>query len=183
MGFKFVLAISLSLLTSVPVAPAANRIGLAAEATGQNSDIAITKGISTTPRFTVAYPDHWFEYSNNQRDYVIIYNQRPTEAYSETAPPYLIKTDLSIQNTSLRDALQMYRDEPGRARRIEEVTINGRLGVRVWEDSQGWAFPNVLITYIPLDDREVLTIASYYSRQNQDAEAAILRVHDSVQLR
>lgn len=149
----------------------------------QADGVASGKGVSSTPRFTIAYPDHWFEYSNNQRDYVIIYNQRPPETYRETAPPYLIKTDASIQTMSLREALQGYRDQPGRARRIEEVTINGRLAVRVWEDSEGWAFPNVLITYIPLGEAEVFTIASYYSRQNPYAEAAILRVQDSVQVR
>ncbi|WP_198805267.1 hypothetical protein [Leptolyngbya sp. BL0902] len=157
-------------------------IGLAAT-TPQTNLVASIQGTSSTPRFTVTYPDHWFEYSNNQRDYVIIYNQRTSGAYRETAPPYLIKTDASIQSTSLREALQVYRDQPGRARRIEEVVINGRLAVRVWEDSEGWAFPNVLITYIPTGEAEVFTIASYYSRQNQYAEAAILQVHASVQLR
>jgi hypothetical protein len=177
------LTFSLSIVPLVHGSLMSDQVSQIAAPPPQADLVAMTKGISATPRFTVTYPDHWFEYSNNQRDYVIIYNQRTSGAYSETAPPYLIKTDASLQNTSLREALQIYRDQPGRARRIEEVVINGRLGVRAWEDSEGWAFPNVLITYIPTGDAEVFTIASYYSRQNQYAEAAILRVHDSVQLR
>lgn len=177
------LTFSLSLVPLAPASLMSGQVSQIADPQPQADLVAMTKGVSITPRFTVTYPDHWFEYSNNQRDYVIIYNQWTSGAYSETAPPYLIKTDVSLQNTSLREALQIYRDQPGRARRIEEVVVNGRLAVRVREGSSGWAFPNVLITYIPLGDREVFTIASYYSRQNQYAEATILRVHDSVQLR
>ncbi len=186
MWFHLAVAFSLSVLSlgSGGLIPKLlpQRIGLAATMP-QANPVATTKGISTTPRFTVTYPDHWIEYSNNQTDYVIIYNQRIPAIHGGTAPPYLIKTDLFIQNADLRDILQADQEEPSPTRRAEVVTVNGRPGVRVWEATPGLDFPHLLATYLPMGNGEVFTIVSYYSCQNQYAEAAILRLHDSVQLR
>jgi hypothetical protein len=136
------------------------------------------KATVTTLRFSIDYPDHWIV-TDNRNDYVIIYNQSPPQMGGGEAPPYMIKTDISVQQTSLREALSTYENEPDRVRRIEEVTINGRLGVRVWGESEGWAFPNSLITYIPVSDREVAYVISFYSPENQAAERAIIQMQNT----
>lgn len=171
------LGLVFSLLLVAPMGPGA------AIANPQISQRTEARGVSTTSRFTITYPDHWLETSNNNRDYVIIYNQPPPAFGGQEAPPYMIKTDVGLQNISLRQALQIYRDEPGRVRQIQEVTVNGRLGVRVWESSEGWDFPDSIITYIPMSDSAVIYAISFYSRQNQYAEPAILGVHNSLQVR
>lgn len=140
-----------------------------------------TQGVAATERFSLTYPNHWMV-TRNSNNYVIIYNQTPPQVGGNIASPYLIKTDASFMETSLREAIQPYHDEPGRVRRIEEVVVNGRLGVRIWEASEGWDFPNTLITYVPVSDQEIAFVASYYSLENQFAEAAILRLHDSLVL-
>lgn len=142
---------------------------------------AMTQRVATTDRFSLSYPNHWMV-TQNSDNYVMIYNQTPPTVGGDVAPTYLIKTDASFMTTTLREAIQPYHDEPERIRQIEEVVVNGRLGVRIWEASDGWDFPNTLITYIPISDQEVAYVASYYSLENQFAEAAILQVHDSLVL-
>lgn len=163
------------------VAPLWPDIAAASPPLGQ---MAESKGVSTTSRFTITYPDHWIEASNNQGS-VVIYNQQFQEVGSSIFPSlYMIKTDANLQNISLRQALQSHRDRSSQdqVRRTEEVTINGRLGVRLWlyEDL---TMSNSIVTYIPVSDRAVIHVASFYYEENQFAEPAILQVHDSLQVR
>ena len=99
-----------------------------ATASPQIAQRAETKGISTTSRFTITYPDHWIEHSNRQNS-LIIYNQQPQGVgVGFLTSLYMIKTDASLENMSLRQALQSHRDNPSSVNRTEEVTVNGRLG-------------------------------------------------------
>jgi hypothetical protein len=83
-----------------------------------------TKETVTSQRFSVDYPDHW-SVTQNDNDYVIIYNQRPAGVTTTGATSlYLIKTDVSIQPNSLRDAILGIGDEPEDIQRIELVEIN-----------------------------------------------------------
>lgn len=141
-----------------------------------------TKRISTTSRFTITYPDHWIE-TQNSRDYVIIYNQQSQRVGGGLFTSlYMIKTDVSLQNMSLRQALQSHRDNPRSVNRTEEVTVNGRLGVRLWlyEDLTG---TDSIVTYIPLSESTLVYIVSFYYKENQFAEPAILQVHNSLRIR
>lgn len=170
------LALCLSLI-SIPTFA----INVAAHpAKGESAGIRV-KATVTTQRFSVSYPDHWMV-TRRDGDFVIIYNQRPPEMGGGEAPPYMIKTDVSFQPTSLREALADYTRDPERVRKIEEVTVNGRLGVRIWEESEGWDFRNSLITYIPVSDREVAYVISFYSLENQYAEQAIIQMQNTFKL-
>ena len=176
MKYKILLASSLAFL-AVPVLSTA---ALPRLTSGQNVTTT-AKATVTTRRFSINYPDHWIV-TDNRNDYVVIYNQQPPATGGGEAPPYMIKTDISIQPISLREALRIYEDEPERVKRVEEVTINGRLGVRIWEESEGWDFPNSLITYIPVSHSEVASVVSFYGAENQAAERAIIQMHNTFKL-
>ena len=175
---------SLGLLISLLlVAPMWPDIATASPPLGQRAE---SKGVSTTSRFTITYPDHWIEASNHQSA-VVIYNQQPPAVGGGVfSSLYVIKTDAQVENMSLREALQGYRDgsSQSQVRRIEEVTINGRLGVRLWLIlAEEWDIGHSIVTYIPVSDRAVIYVVSYYYEENQFAEPAILQVHDSLRLR
>ncbi|MBE9156182.1 hypothetical protein IQ265_04960 [Nodosilinea sp. LEGE 06152] len=141
-----------------------------------------TKETVTSQRFSVDYPDHWIV-TQNYNDYIIIYNQRSSGvATANGTSPYLIKTDIAIQPHSLRDAILGIGNEPEDIQRIELVEINGQPGLRVWEESEGWDFPNTLITYVPIGDREIAYIVSFYSSENQAAEDAIIQMHNTLRV-
>lgn len=159
-------------------APAAETIARSPQTVSSFSSV---KETVTSRRFSVDYPDHWI-LTQNSEEYVIIYNQRPSQASTGEAPPYMIKSDVSILRTCLREALLAYEDEPEQVQRIEAVTVSGRSGVRVWVESEGWDFPNSLTTFVPLSESEVVHISSFYSPENHAAEDAILQMHDTLRL-
>lgn len=172
---------SLALCMSLIVFPACAMQAIAQSAK-RESIVFRTKETVTSQRFSVDYPDHWIV-TQNDNNYVIIYNQRPPDVTTtvETSP-YLIKTDVSIQPHSLREAILGIGNEPEDIQQIELVEINGQPGLRVWEESEGWDFPNSLITYIPISDREVAYIVSFYSPENQAAEDAIIQMQNTFKL-
>ncbi|MEP0926376.1 MULTISPECIES: hypothetical protein, partial [Cyanophyceae] len=114
--------------------------------------------------------------------HLLLTNQCPGSTTTGATSPYLIKTDVSVQPHSLRDAILGIGDEPENIQRIELVEINGQSGLRVWEESEGWDFPNSLITYVPIGDREIAYIVSFYSSENQAAEDAIIQMHNTLRL-
>jgi len=127
------------------------------------------------PRYTITYPDHWVDYpSSYDRNSLIIYNQEQPAIHTGVAPLYMIKTNINI---SLEEDLEMGVI----AEKIEQVIVDGRVGVRIWAETES-DFPNVISTLIPISDWEVISISSFYSLENQYAESAILQVHDSLTL-
>lgn len=173
--------VSLALCVSLMVIPTCAMQAIAQPAKGE-SIIFRTKETVTSQRFSVDYPDHW-SITQNDNDYVIIHNQRPAGVTTTGATSqYLIKTDVSIQPHSLRDAILGIGNEPEDIQRIELVEISGQSGLRVWEESEGWDFPNSLITYVPIGDREVAYIVSFYSPENQAAEDAIIQMHNTLRV-
>jgi hypothetical protein len=174
--YRILLACSLALITVPSISVVASPLW----AVEQNVAASV-KATVITRRFSIDYPDHWIV-TSNRNDSVIIYNQPPSRIGGDVAPPYMIKTDISVQPGSLREALRPYENEPGRVRRIEEVTINGRPGIRIWEESEGWAFRNAIATYIPISRSEVAHITSFYSRENRAAEQAIVQMQNTFKL-
>jgi len=173
--------ISLALCISLMAIPTLAMRVVAQPAKGE-SIILRTKETVTSRRFSVDYPNHWMVTQNND-DYVIIYNQPPPDVtITDETPPYMIKTDVTVQPNSLREAILGFGSEPYDIQRIEIVTVNGRPGLRLWEESQGGDFPNSLITYIPINNREIASIASFYSRENQAAEDAIIQMHNTLRV-
>jgi|GEM_PF-1919243 len=139
-----------------------------------------TKAEASTHRFSITYPDHWMLIEQSD-DSLMIYNQPPLPGGA--APPYMIKTTAGILPVSLGEALQPdeYDEEYTISQYVEEVVVNGRLAVRVWNESRG-DFRNSVVTYFPLNDRETAYIISFYSTENEAAEPAILWVHGSFEL-
>lgn len=89
---------------------------------------------------------------------------------------------IALQPHSLREAILAIGNEPENIQRIELVEINGQPGLRVWEESEGWDFPNSLITYVPIGDREIACVVSFYNPENQTAEDAIIQMHNTLRI-
>ncbi|NMF84675.1 PsbP-related protein [Nodosilinea sp. P-1105] len=177
MKYKILLASSLAFLA----VPALSTAALPRLTSGQNVTTT-TKATVTTRRFSVNYPDHWMVTQINS-DYVMIYNRPPLDVTTtDETSPYEIKTDITIQPNSLREAILGFGSEPNDIQRIEIVTVNGRPGLRIWQESEGWAFSNSLATYIPVNDQEIASIVSFYERENQAAEETIIQMHNTLRL-
>ncbi|MBD1911113.1 MULTISPECIES: PsbP-related protein [unclassified Leptolyngbya] len=147
--------------------------------------LTTTKAQVSTQRFSITYPDHWM-ITQQSTDFLIIFNQ-PLIPGGGYAPPYMIKTDIGIQPFPMEESLRGRESgermpsefgETPVSRRMETVVVNEREAVRVWQDG-GETFRNIVITYIPVSDRETAYLSSFYNVQNQAAEAAILQVHNS----
>jgi PsbP-like protein len=133
-----------------------------------------------TSQFSLHYPDHWI-ISSVSGDYIIIYNQEPPQIGGGEAPLYMIKTDASISPESFENFPYPSRGGTQKTIRVQNLTIDGQEALRIWYENDG-DFQNTIVTYIRLNNFETASIASYYSVENQAAEAAIEAVHDSFKL-
>jgi hypothetical protein len=133
-----------------------------------------------TSQFSLHYPDHWI-ISSASDDYIIIYNQEPPQIGGGVAPLYMIKTDVSIRSGAFENFPYPSRGGIQKTVRVQNLTLDGQEALRIWYENDG-DFQNTIVTYIRLNSFETASIASYYSTENQAAEAAIEGVHDSFKL-
>ncbi|WP_338463078.1 hypothetical protein VZH09_13870 (plasmid) [Synechococcus elongatus IITB7] len=141
----------------------------------------------SSSRFSVTYPNTWIV-SQNSNNYVIVANQRMGRGGGQ-APPFLIKTDISI--VSLSEIHPDYRSVisgalNGNTRlfsRWQSVNISGYIGVRIWEFTDPLGdFPDAIRTFIPINNQEILIATSYYSAVNRSAPSAIVQLHNSIRI-
>jgi hypothetical protein len=130
--------------------------------------------------FSVRYPAHWI-ISSVTDDYLILFNQQPPERGGGEAPPFMIKTDITLISTPLENVTTPSSRYEETILRVERLTINGQQAIRVWKES-GHAFSHAITTYVYYNAQQTASITSFYNAQNTAAEAAIESVHNSFRL-
>lgn len=157
--------------------------------TGINSGStqAQTKFVTfTQPNFfSIQHPSGW-AIDKSASNYITIWSRRPSGSGGGTAPPDLIKTDITLTDGSLETAVKREiassQEHNSTIKRRSNLTINGRNAVRVHLTGGGFAFPDTVLSFIRYNNQQTVVIASYYTASNSRASATIERVHGSFRL-
>lgn len=128
--------------------------------------------------FSFQYPANWgLDKTSSTPPYLILGTKEPHNGGSKAAKNS-IKTDISLQPGR-------YDQLPGSERsevvvtKTERLTINGQPALRQWLNSYGFAYPQVIVTYIRFSDRQTAVLSSYYTASNPKAVPLIKQIHQS----
>lgn len=128
--------------------------------------------------FSFQYPANWsLDKTSSNPPYLILANSQ-AKGGGGKAPANTIKTDISLQPGRFDQMPGSERSEVV-VTKTERLTINGRPALRRWVNSYGFAFPQVVVTYIRYSDRQTAVLASYYTASNPKAVPLIKQVHQS----
>jgi hypothetical protein len=148
---------------------------------------AQTKFVTYTERnfFSIQHLSGW-SVDKSASNYITIWSRRPSSPGGGTAPPDLIKTDITLTDGSLETVVKreiaLSQDNNSTVKRRRNLTINGRNAVRIHLTGGGFAFPDTVLSLIRYNNKQTAVIASYYTASNSSASATIERLHGSFRL-
>ncbi|GAB4189119.1 MAG: hypothetical protein Fur006_30100 [Coleofasciculaceae cyanobacterium] len=148
---------------------------------------AQTKFVTYTERnfFSIQHPSGW-SIDKSASNYITIWSRRPSGSGGGTAPPDLIKTDITLAEGSLdtvvKREIESSQENNSTVKQRRNLTINGRNAVRVHLTGGGFAFPDTILSFIRYNNKQTVVITSYYTASNSRASATIERIHGSFRL-
>lgn len=135
--------------------------------------------------FSIQHPSGW-AVDKSASNYTTIWSRKPSDPGGGTAPPDLIKTDITLADGSLETVVKREiassQENNSTVKRRRNLTINGRNAVRVHLTGGGFAFPDTMLSFIRYNNKQTVVIATYYTASNSRASDTIERIHGSFRL-
>lgn len=135
--------------------------------------------------FSIQHPSGW-KVDKSASNYITLWSRRLSSPSGGSAPPDLIKTDITLADGSLETVVKREmassQEHNSTVKRRRNLTINGRNAVRVHLTGGGFDFPDTVLSFIRYNNKQTVVIASYYTASNSKASSTIERVHGSFRL-
>jgi hypothetical protein len=128
---------------------------------------------------SISYPSKWI-FSKSSPNYIIITNKPPK--YAESWPYDFIKTDITIEEVSLQDALSNYTSNTGMEKdilKVEKIRINNREGYRIWSIGE---HSNVVSTLVYVSANRTASVNTFHNPKNTKILPTVYKIHNSLKV-